>query len=49
MVNLYFNNMMFHPQYVNASYYHQMQQFKYSQQQAFSGCLAVMAEKFHWK
>lgn len=77
MMNSYFNNMMFNPQYVNADYYNQIRQFEYNQnqdkkvrdamkamhdlcdavkdmdqthqQQAFWGCLGVMAEEFHWK
>ena len=68
---------MFNPQYVNADYYNQIQQFKYNQnqdkkvrdtikamhdlcdavkdmdqnhqEQAFLGCLAVIAEEFQWK
>ena len=77
MMNSYFNNMMFNPQYVNADYYNQIRQFEYNQnqdekvrdaikamhdlcdavkdmdqehqQQAFLGCLGVMAEELNWK
>lgn len=33
MMNPYFNNMMFNPQYVNADYYNQIRQFEYNQNQ----------------
>ncbi len=33
MMNPYFHNMMFNPQYVNADYYNQIRQFEYNQNQ----------------
>lgn len=33
IMNSYFNNMMFYPQYVNADYYNQIRQFEYNQNQ----------------
>lgn len=75
---MYFNQMMFHPQYVNQSYYYQMQsqiaQYNFQQrqevanamnavrdlckavkkldepyqQEAFYGCLSVMAAELGW-
>ena len=33
IMNSYFNNMMFNPQYVNADYYNQIRQFEYNQNQ----------------
>lgn len=42
-MNGYFNNMMFNPQFVNPTYYAQMQQVQYAFQQDKKVCDAVKA------
>ncbi len=42
-MNGYFNNMMFNPQFVNPTYYAQMQQVQYTFQQDKKVCDAVKA------